>query len=357
MKILTVYGTPQNSGNIFRVRNINNELKKLGNEITEIPPVRRMPLQLNFLYSIPAYFPYVFNDTYDIVFASKPYLNATIIAFLKKLQDSKIVADIDDLTFMYHERGAMRLILKFFEDILPKYFDLVCVHSKNIGNYMLNHGIKQEKLCYLPNGVNLSIFNPKLYDKNIYRKKLGLRQEKIILYLANLDISSELDTILKALKDIIKSNNVKFVIVGTGVLENYYKNIVTKMGLKKNVIFTGYVPSKDVPGYIYAADCCVVYYSNKLANHYRTCLKIREYLAMGKAVVCNDLGDLSNFKDYTFNFQTENFKQFNDNILQVLNNDIDTKKVIEGQQYIKRNFSWEKIVAEFNKTLINRLGK
>jgi glycosyltransferase involved in cell wall biosynthesis len=78
---------------------------------------------------------------------------------------------------------------------------------------------------------------------------------------------------------------------------------------------------------------------------------------MGKAVVCNDLGDLSNFKDYTFNFQTENFKQFNDNILQVLNNDIDTKKVIEGQQYIKRNFSWEKIVAEFNKTLINRLGK
>lgn len=351
MKILTVYGTPDNSGNIIRTRYINKELIKLGNQVTEIPPIRRMPYQSNFIYSIPVYFPQIFKGLYDFIFTSKPYPNASIVAFLKKIQGSKIIADIDDLTFMYHEKGAMRLILKFFEDFLPKYFDLVCIHNKNVANYMLKHGVESKKIYNLPNGVDLSLFNPKLYDKYIFRKKLGLKNEKIILYLANLDISSELEIIIKGLKNVIKLKQVRFVVVGSGVLKNYYRNLISKMGLINNVIFTDYVPLKDVPGYINTSDCCIVYYSDRCASYYRTSMKIREYLAMGKAVVCNNLGDLNNFKDFTFNFQTKDLDQFENNVLQVLNEKNERLRILKGQKYVRDNFSWEKIIKEFDKKL------
>jgi len=341
---MTVHGTPKNSGNIIRTHHIVKELKKLGHNVNNIPPVR------SILYSFPFYLCQTLIDEkiYDIVFVSKPYLNASIVAFLKKIQDSVIIADIDDLTFMYHKNGLTRSVLKIMEDFLPKYFDLVCVHSQKIGNYMLAHGVESKKLYYLPNGVDLSLFNPRSYRGEVYRKKLGLKDERIILYLANLGISSEFEVILKSLHKIISKEN-KFVVVGTGSLINHYKKLVKRMNLTEHVIFTDHVLIEDIPGYISMADCCIVYYSNKDANYYRTSMKIREYLSMGKPVVCNNLGDLENFKDYTFNFQS--LSNFKIRILQVLDNKVDLSRVVQGQSYVRRVFSWKRIVKDFDKRL------
>ena len=47
-------------------------------------------------------------------------------------------------------------------------------------------------------------------------------------------------------------------------------------------------------------DAAIVYYKDIEVNYFRESMKLREMLALGLKVVCNDVGDLERFKDYTY---------------------------------------------------------
>jgi glycosyltransferase involved in cell wall biosynthesis len=269
-----------------------------------------LPLQSDFFFSFFVYTLKVIPERYAVVFVLKPYSNACIPALLKKFQhrDTKILLDVDDLDYAYR-KGLVSYMIKFLQKPFPGFFDAMTVHNNNL-RAILNKefGIPEEKIFELRQGVDLDLFNEKNVDKNL-KRKLRLENKHVIIYAAHLNIATDLEPILHAFEFVsAEIRDCKLVVVGGGPRQRYYEKKVEGMGLQRNVIFTGYLDKELFPSYIALGDVCVVYYENKLANFYRTSMKLREYLAMKMPVVCNDIGDLRQFHKYTY--QSILFKKY-----------------------------------------------
>ena len=143
---------------------------------------------------------------------------------------------------------------------------------------------------------------------------------------------------------------LKLVIVGGGARLDQIKELVKKKGLEREVIFTGQLECEKIPEIIKMVDVCVCYYADRECNYYRNSMKVREYLAMGKFVVCTNIGDLKKFKRYTI--QTEpNQNDFSKGIIKALKIK-DSKKLKEKRrEFIIKNFSWDNIARDLVKKL------
>lgn len=231
---------------------------------------------------------------------------------------------------------------------MDKRCDLVTYHNDYLYQHILkNYGITKKKTYKLDQGVDLDIFNPLREDVKDFSKS---KSDDLVVYTAHLNITCYLDNILDAIKIAITQNpNIKLLVVGGGPLLKNYKNLVVKMKLQNNVSFTGYVKNWDIPKYINIANTCVVYYKDNKVNYYRTSMKLREYLAMGKKVACNDVGDLGLFEKYTYQ-TSSNIEDFANKIVEVVEQEPD-KRVRLGQRFVENNYSWDMIGKRFNEKL------
>lgn len=354
MKILLVTSTPKEGGSSLRAWYIAKYLRKEGNEVSLIKPIRTFPFLLDYAISLPLYSMKSIPKNYDVAMAIKPYPNAAIPIFLNKLGHSKAVIDIDDLDYGYRKKN-MSFIIRAIQSPFPKRCDLVTYHNDYLYKHISkNFKVSDEKMYKLDQGVDLDIFNPLAsFDRETIEKlqaNMNLKDGYLVVYTANLNIACDLDCILDAIKSVISRNPaIKLLVVGGGPLLKYYKNMAVNMNLRNNVFFTGYVKVQDVPKYINIANMCIVYYRDKRVNYYRSSMKLREYLAMGKKVVCNDVGDLKLFEDYTYQ-TSSNLEDFAQTIADVVEQEPD-KRVKAGQRFIENNYSWDAIGQEFNRKL------
>jgi glycogen synthase len=131
-------------------------------------------------------------------------------------------------------------------------------------DYMVQHvkwafGLPNDKLAMVPNGVN-----PRLYDglekqdlRN-FRLKYALPQEKIVLYVGRLVYEKGIHILINAVPKILAKTDAKFVIVGSGYMQEQLSNIVKSMGLEHKVLFTGFVDEENLLKLQKVADVSVV---------------------------------------------------------------------------------------------------
>lgn len=195
---------------------------------------------------------------------------------------------------------------------------------------------------------------PALLEKNVdknLRRKLRLENKHVIIYAAHLNIATDLEPIRHAFEFVsAEIRDCKLLVVGGGPRQRYYEKKVEGMGLQRNVIFTGYVDKELFPSYIALGDVCVVYYENKLANFYRTSMKLREYLAIKKRVACNDVGELKQFGEYTYQTISD-VQDFANKIADVMISGGD-KRELKGYKFVRQKYSWEKIIEEFERDVL-----
>ena len=131
-------------------------------------------------------------------------------------------------------------------------------------DYMVQHvkwafGLPNDKLAMVPNGVN-----PRLYDGlekqdlRDFRLKYALPQEKIVLYVGRLVYEKGIHILINAVPKILAKTDAKFVIVGSGYMQEQLSNIVKSMGLEHKVLFTGFVDEENLLKLQKVADVSVV---------------------------------------------------------------------------------------------------
>ncbi len=352
--ITIIYSRSLESGGALRASYIADNLSLRGHNVDFIKPLKRLPFQLDFPISLFYYALKTFFKQCDFLIVIKPYPNTCIPAILKKLQNTKIILDIDDLDYAYRE-GFMVHIGKMLQKPVPKFFDAITVHNENLRSLLINEwNIPEHKIHNLPQGIDLRLFDERNIDYNI-KKKLKLEGRKIIVFTAHLDVSTDMKPIFEALKIVCKRiENCTLVVAGRGPYQKDFEKLAKKMGLESNVIFTGPFETKILPSYIALGDVCIVYYEDRLANHYRTSMKLREYMAMKRPVACNDIGDLKQFEGYTYQSKT-NVQDFANKIIEGLTDK--NNKSIYGYDFVIQHFSWDKIIENFEKDTLNLLLK
>ncbi len=148
---------------------------------------------------------------------------------------------------------------KFFAEVAWKGikqfyapFDLVTAPSRTIEKLLNKHGV--HRTAVVPNGIDTKKFTP-YHDRHIVRKLLGISaKERVILTSGRLSSEKNVEVLLDAFARLRRHHKAKFIVQGDGPARLGYIKHAKKIGIQKDVIFTGFVKDYEIPFFYAAAD-------------------------------------------------------------------------------------------------------
>ena len=177
-----------------------------------------------------------------------------------------------------------KLISKIIELLIDAYcktiwknVDIVTFPSMFANNHYRKLIKDQDKIITVSNGIEI--------DKSDKLEKKSDR--KTILYVGRFEASKNVETIIKAMPAILAKSNTSLVLVGGGTGEGGLRDLVEKLGIKKNVLFTGFAMEKKVKRFYKMAD---IFVTASAAENQP--LAILEAISSGLPVVASGVGGI-----------------------------------------------------------------
>ena len=210
--------------------------------------------------------------------------------------------------------------LRIFEEgMLHRARKIIAVSNFTKWELVNYYKIPEGKIRVIHNGVDINKFKP-AEDKRKVKAELGFNPDDIaIVSVGRLYARKGLFTLIQSIPVVIKRfPNAKFIISGKGQSDEMKKLIAhaEKIGVKNNIIFTGYYPDKKLPKLYQAAD---VFAFSTFYEHHP--FAVLEALATGLPVVTTTVGGIPETIESGKNgFLVEPFneKQFAEKILYLL---------------------------------------
>jgi len=125
---------------------------------------------------------------------------------------------------------------------------------------LANRGVPSENIFVIPNGTNPDFFHPDVETASVY-KKLHLKNQetKIIFSVSRIEKKKNFGAVIRILPSIVeKIPNLVYVVGGRGPMEQEWRSLACKLGIENKTIFTGYIPSDELPKYYAASDVFIM---------------------------------------------------------------------------------------------------
>ena len=234
--------------------------------------------------------------------------------------------------------------------LTSKFTTLIISNSFSGKRVLVEKGkIKSKKIIVIPNGVKS---NQK--RKPYLKREIGFDvEETVIGTVGNLREVKDHKTFIKVASEISrKFQNIKFLIAGKGPLERELKKIAELSGLKKKIVFVGFI--KEIEKVYSAIDIFV------LTSFWEGCpLSILEAMSFGIPVVSFSVGDvpyiIQNGKDGFF-VKDRDFTELIEKIKLLLKNETLRDKIGKNaKEKIRREFTVEKMVKRYTDIYLNLL--
>ncbi|MBI4039174.1 glycosyltransferase [Candidatus Daviesbacteria bacterium] len=268
--------------------------------------------------------------------------------------------DSDYLRFVKYDL-AVKLLGKISERYLNFMFnqcDLVLAPSKALTSDLKNNGFKKP-ILYLPNGVILK--TPKFLteeEKKSLKSKYGLK-DKVVLHFGRLSYEKNIDLLIKAFYLLTKNNkNLSLLIIGDGPAKKSLGKLSKKLGIEKQVLFTGFIDHQILisSGMLGVGDVFAT--ASTMENNPMVVLETMVY---GLPVVgVKQAGLIELVSANGFLVEPGNYKQLAEKIDKILSNKDLAKKMSQQSLRLIRNYSIEKSVNKLIRmyqTLISKAGR
>lgn len=305
----------------------------------------------------------VHSKKHDIMIVTSPPLFVGITGILTKyFKRTPLVFEVRDLwPESAIDTGVVtnKLIIEiayFVERLSYKTADRINVLTPAFKKKLMKKkGISEEKICYIPNGADLDIFQPGLKD-NWVREKYNLKDKFVLTYIGAHGVANHLDYLLDVAKEFSADDNVIIVLIGDGM---------QKAGLKKraeseninNILFIESQPKQSIPDFCNASDVCTAIL--KKIDTFKTVYpnKVFDYMSCAKPIllgidgVARDLVEKSNSGYYV---DPEDAKGFADKIRELQQDEnLRTELGNNGYKFVQEHFSREALAIKY----INELEK
>jgi len=109
----------------------------------------------------------------------------------------------------------------------------------------------------ISSGIDLSIFNTN-GDPTYIRKKYAIPDKPILLFVGRVDPEKHLEEVIHAVSLAVKAIDFCFVVVGKGISKASLENLAKQLGIADSIIFTGFVPEKDLPFFYKLSRCFII---------------------------------------------------------------------------------------------------
>lgn len=264
------------------------------------------------------------------------------------LKKENVFLDVRDLTWEYlSNKNFIQILSKkifsFWFKSSVSFFKSISVTNESEFEYIKR--IYKKEIFLVTNGIGKT-----QYEKLIKVKKSSNKDFSTIVYIGNVGLAQNLETLIYVAKQLPKN---KFIIVGTGIDFERIKKLVNELNLK-NVTLTGRVDWEDVYNYYNEAD---ILYA-QLTPEYSIAMpsKLYEYLSTGKYIIYGGekqaVDKLSEFSNYK-NISSNNEEELKNSILEFDNKIIYKEINLENRKIIKDKYIREDAIDNFIKYLNN----
>jgi 1,2-diacylglycerol 3-alpha-glucosyltransferase len=199
---------------------------------------------------------------FDIIHAHTPFMVGGQALLMSRLGRTPLVGTFHT---MFMDQSAIReytvgnprmrkIILKYSWNYARFFYgrcDEVIAPSESVRSLLAGRGIGNVDV--VPNSVDLERFSPRASGAKV-RSMLGIRRgERVLLYAGRVSREKKLETMIEA-AGLLRMDDIRFVIVGSGPAYDYYRGMVDRMGLTHKFNFMGFVDNRELPRYYAAAD-------------------------------------------------------------------------------------------------------
>jgi glycosyltransferase involved in cell wall biosynthesis len=237
--------------------------------------------------------------------------------------------------------------LRFFEEgMLARARKIIAVSHFTKWELTNYYKIPPNKIQVIHNGVDIKKFRPAT-DKRKVKTALGLNPDDLaIVSVGRLYARKGLFTLIESMPAVTKRfPNAKFIISGKGQSDEIHKlNAHAELlGVKGNIVFTGYTPDKELPKLYQAAD---IFAFSTFYEHHP--FAVLEALATGLPVVTTTVGGIPETIENGKNgllVPPFNSKRFSEAILYFLEHHAEAAEMgAKARQTVEQQLDWQIVV-------------
>jgi glycosyltransferase involved in cell wall biosynthesis len=242
----------------------------------------------------------------DILYAYKPKPSSFGLSLLSKITRNRpLLLDIDDWELSWHggdnwkyrskpmqmikdmtaPEGILRnpdyrLYMGWMEQWIDRA-NAITMHTQFLKNRFGG--------TYVPNGKDVSLFNPDCYDPVSLKAQYGLTDYRVLMFPGAPRPYKGVEDVLEAL-DLLNQPDLRLVIVGGSPYDDYDQQLIAKWG--RWIIKLPKTPYDQMPAVIAAADAIVVPQRDTPAAQAQFPLKLTDGMAMAKPILSTRVGDI-----------------------------------------------------------------
>lgn len=143
-----------------------------------------------------------------------------------------------------------------YSKILCNASDHIIAPTEKVKKELIRYEIRKP-ITVLPSGIDLNLF---IKGKRgfLQKKYPALKNKSVVLYVGRLGREKSVDFIIKSFALALKKEpDMVLVLVGDGPDKSMLEKLTEKLSINGSVIFTGFIPQKDIPHVYKSADLFV----------------------------------------------------------------------------------------------------
>lgn len=317
-----------------------------------------------FAWRILAFIVYMFSSFWsafreknvDLVMGTSPSLfQALSAAWVAMLKRRPFLLEVRDLWPDFAiEMGILKsrvliFLAKRVESFLYWRAKHILVNSPAYVDYLIEKGIKPEKISLISNGVDPAMFEGEANPQRI-REEFGLQDKYVITYAGAIGPANDIPTIVRGAARLTDHPQIHFLLVGGGKALEEVKKLVEEKGLT-NVTLTGVRQKSEMADVLAASDACVATLQNIPMFKMTYPNKIFDYMAARRPIVLGIDGVIREVvekgKGGIF-VQPGDDEKLAEAVLWMHDHPQEAKQMgVTGSQYVKQHFNRENHANEF----------
>lgn len=238
-------------------------------------------------------------------------------AYIAKMKNIPFVLEFNssDVWKIKNWKNNDTLLKRIFKTIYYKIFKLpivsavenynlsraahIVVVSDALKNILLKFGVDENKVIVNPNGIDESKYNPQIKCDDV-KQKYNLANKIVIGFIGTFGQWHGAENIALAFGKLLKrypeyKNKAKLFMIGDGIRMSAVKKYILEFGLQENVVLTGLIPQYEGAKFLNACDILInaTVPNPDGSEFFGSPTKLFEYMAMGKAIICSDMAQMS----------------------------------------------------------------
>lgn len=239
-------------------------------------------------------------------------------------------------------------VLKMMKKIYKKDTEIL-ITSHGFRTLLLERGVPEEKITYLPNWNDdaISAINEDVLP--------SLPNGFIIMFAGNLGFAQNMENLLTAANELKQEKDIHWVFVGDGRKKAWMDEYVKDHQLEETVHLLGRYPIETMGAFFKRADVMLVALNDELVFNLTLPAKVQAYMAAGKPILaslCGEGADIIKAANCGWSVPSNDYKELAAKVSEIAS--LDKKELValgqNARNYYEQNFTRERCMNILDET-------